>query len=355
MAFFSRNKGSDYREDEERRPDKNIPTRAFKDLNPENKKKRREPTKPWGKRERVFVLFILLTTVFLSGFLALWGRDYKLPGFPKLSFGLPSFSFKGETIIIEGNKENKEKSQKAISLFMQQTKNLSGVYGLYVIRPSDDSSYGVNEKQIFQGASLLKLPLMAALYKEVDMGNIDLDAKYTLKNSDKVPGSGSLWDMPAGTILSYRDLARLMGKESDRTAFKIVKNILGEEKLNNILSEVGMVNTSTITGETTPYDIGIFLKKLWKKELVSEKSRNEIFSYMTDTVYENWITAGIPNDIKVAHKYGRDTNVVNDAGVVFAQKPFILVIMSNGVIEKEADKVIPELAKAIYEIEAGTK
>lgn len=355
MAIFGREESEDYPDVEKRRLGKSIPTRAFKDLNPENKKKRREPTKPWGKRERLFVFFILLATVILSGFLALWGRDYKLPGFPKLSFGLPLFSFKGETIIIEGNKDNKEKSQKAISLFTQKTKTLSGVYGVYVIRLSDDSSYGVNEKEIFQGASLLKLPLMAALYKEVDKGNIDLDAKYTLKNSDKVPGSGSLWDMPAGTILSYRDLARLMGKESDRTAFKIVKNTLGDAKLNDILLQAGMVNTSTTTGETTPYDIGIFLKKLWKRELVSEKSRNEIFSYLTDTTYEDWLPAGIPNDIKVAHKYGRDTNIVNDAGIVFAQKPFILVIMSNGVIEKEADKVIPQLAKSIYEIEVGTR
>jgi len=46
-------------------------TRKFKDLNSENKKKRKEPPKPWGKRERLTVLIIMTITVLLSGILFL--------------------------------------------------------------------------------------------------------------------------------------------------------------------------------------------------------------------------------------------------------------------------------------------
>jgi hypothetical protein len=40
--------------------------------------------------------------------------------------------------------------------------------------------------------------------------------------------------------------------------------------------------------------------------------------------------------------------VVNDAGIIFSDQPFVLVIMSQGVNEEEADKVVPELARMIY-------
>lgn len=54
-------------------------------------------------------------------------------------------------------------------------------------------------------------------------------------------------------------------------------------------------------------------------------------------------------EIRVAHKYGVEDNVVNDAGIVFGEKPFVLVIMSKGVVVEEANEVFPKLARIFYE------
>ena len=70
---------------------------------------------------------------------------------------------------------------------------------------------------------------------------------------------------------------------------------------------------------------------------------------MTDTNFENWIRPGIPEDITFVHKYGREAHVVNDAGIVMSDKPFVMVIMTDGVIEREADDLIPKLAKLLYD------
>ncbi len=314
------------------------------------KPRRKKGPEPWGKKERYLVLYVLLTTIILSALLAASARNWKLPGLPRIS--LPSFE---GTIIIEGNKESKEereKSEKIISEFKKKTKELSGVYGLYVIRLKNGTSYGVSEKEIFEPASLNKLPVIAALYMEAEKDNLDLETKYTLKDSDKVGGAGSLAGEPAGTILTYRDLVRLMGKQSDNTAFNIVKKVLGKEVIEAATQEIGMKDT-VIEGEqkTTPYDIGLFFKKLWQGDIVSEKHKDEILGFLTDTVYESWISEGI-TDVDVAHKFGREVHVVNDAGIVLADEPFVLVILTKGVVEREADEVFPELAKLVYGIEA---
>ena len=315
-----------------------------------NPRKKKKGPEQWGQKERYLVLYVLLTTIILSALLAASARNWKLPGFPRIS--LPSFE---GTIIIEGNKESKEereKSEKVISEFKKKTKELSGVYGLYVIRLKNGTSYGVLEKEIFEPASLNKLPVIAALYMEAEKGNLDLETKYTLKNSDKVGGSGSLAGESAGTVLTYRDLVRLMGKQSDNTAFNIVKEVLGKEVIEAVIQEIGMEDT-VIDGEqkTTPYDIGLFFQKLWQGDIVSQKQRDEILGFLTDTVYESWISEGI-TDVDVAHKFGREVHVVSDAGIVLADEPFVLVILTKGVVEREADEVFPELAKLVYGIEA---
>lgn len=330
--------------------EKEIPTKKFKDLNPRNKRKRKEPVKPWGRKERLTILIVLLTTVFSSAFLGLSAREWKLPGLPKLSLAFPDFNpFRDETIVIGGNASVKSnKDFETIELFKKTTQSLSGVYAFYVVELEDGISYGVNEKQVMEAASLIKLPAFIALYKEAEAGRINLDSKYILKDSDKVSGSGSLATRNAGTVYTYRQLAEFMGQQSDNTAFNVIRKKLGDEKVNETIKEIGMISTSLEENEISAADVGLFFQKLYKGNLVSPDSSEEILGYLTKTIYEKHLVAGIPEGVRVAHKYGREVHVVNDGGIIFSEKPFVLVIMSKGVVEKEADEIFPNLVKLIY-------
>lgn len=346
MALIRRKKKVEEEETEE-----NSRKRKLKSKSIEQKKgRKKESSKPWGKKERYLVLGVLVTTSIASIILSLSAREWKLPGLPRIS--LPSFESK--PIVIEGNIKDFEKVTHIKDEFSSKTKELSGIYGFYVRRLNGGFGYGENEMEEFEPASLNKLPVMIAMFVAVEEGSISLETKYKLKNEDKIRGSGSLYIRPEGYELSYRDLVLLMGKESDNTAFNIARNILGEEKINKVIEEIGMGNTQ-VFGEdqfTTPYDIGILFSKLVEGELISSAHSEEILGYLTDTVYEQWLVAGISSEIRVAHKFGRETHVVNDAGVVFTEDPFIVVILSKGVVEREADKVFPELARLIFKTES---
>jgi beta-lactamase class A len=348
MGIFQRKKEDEEYEEELEIKSRKLPKdKAFKDLKPGNKKKRKEPLKPWTKKDRFLIFLLLILTAGMSAYLGLSAREFKLPGFSRLE--KPSFNLFGEEkIVIERDKTSEENAQKAVSEFNQKTKNLSGIYGLYVINLSDGYSIGIYEDTVFQAASLIKLPVIAAAYMEEEKGNLDLETKYKLKNSDKVEGAGSLYQKPEGYEISYRDLIRLMGKQSDNTAFRIIRNILGDATINKAAIEIGMGKTSLAKNETTPKDIGIFFEKLWKGEILNTVHKDEILNYLTDTSFESWLAAGVPKEVRVAHKYGREVNVVNDAGVVFAPKPYVVVILSKGVVEREADENFPELSRIIY-------
>lgn len=318
----------------------------------ERRKRKKEPPRPWTKKERYILLSIILFTSLTSAALGLSARAWKLPGLPRIT--LPKVNLE-EKYVITKKPEPTKKYDDVLNQIRNITKDLSGVYGVYVLHLDGSGSYGIYEEEIFTAASLIKLPVLVSLYKEAEEGRISLDKKYALKDSDKIVGAGSLYSKPVGTILTFRELAKLMGKESDNTAFGIVRTILGDEKINQVISKFGLTRTSLEENTTSPKDMGAIFYELYKSKYLTKDHSEVILNYLTDTVYESWLPAGISDDVRVAHKFGREVHVVNDAGIIFAKKPFILVIMSKGVVEKEADEVIPKLSKIIYEYELANQ
>lgn len=108
MAIFKRRKDEDEDTDEDliEREEKEIKkfTKKFKDLKPSNKKKRKEPPKPWGKQERYVVLIILAATVLIAAVLATKSQNsVKIDlGKPSLNFDFSQLNpFKEKVIIIQ--------------------------------------------------------------------------------------------------------------------------------------------------------------------------------------------------------------------------------------------------------------
>lgn len=310
MSVFGR-KSEDEEYDEEYEVEERRP-RKIRDLNPRNKRKRKEPPKPWGKKERLIVLVILLVSVVTSSTLAVSARDFKLPGFPRFSLDLKDLKFnffKGRTIIIGGGTpEQVQSADEIVAKFESVTKKLSGTYALYVIDLNTSYSFGIDEEKVMQAASLIKLPVMHYVQGKVDDSKLEA-----------------------------------MGKRSDNTVFIEMRDTFGDEELQKYIFDLGMTNTSIAQNETTPKEIGDLFKKIYLDK------NEKLLGYLTDTIYENWLTKGVPNDIRVSHKYGREVHVVNDAGIIYSENPYIVVIMTEGVIENEADRVFPELSKLVYD------
>jgi beta-lactamase class A len=231
-------------------------------------------------------------------------------------------------------------------------KDLQGTYGVYVYNLTSRHSYGFNQEKVFPAASLIKLPLIIALYQEAEAGIIDLESEYVLRVEDKETGAGVIQYKPIGTRYTYRELTQLMGRYSDNTAFNVVRQLLGDERIQATIDGLEMTKTSLEENKTSPADIGLFFRKFYAQSLLTRNHRDEIIDYLTKTAYEDRIPAGVPEDVKVAHKIGNETNSFSDAGIVFGKEPFILVIISKDALEKEALEALPEITKIVWEFES---
>jgi len=297
--------------------------------------------------DRLLIIGLFLTTVFLSGFLYFQ---------PQISAFFQKIKKTPEKItsplVITGGKEVKKFDPTPV---LEEIKNLTsqllGTYGVYVYRFEDGKEYGLHQNEIFPAASLMKLPVILTLYQEAEAGKINLEEEYKLLEKDKRGGAGVLQSRPAGEVYTYRKLAELMGQYSDNTANNVLVKILGPEKIQQTIDNLGMKKTNFAEYETTPQDIGLFFRKLYEGGVVTSQHKEEILKFLTKTGFEDRIPAGIPKEVRVAHKIGTEIGVFSDAGIVFSQKPFVLVIMSREAKESEAKEVLPKIAKAVWEWE----
>lgn len=346
MGIFSRNKKEEEIEEVEE-----IKKKKPRKAAPRGKanKKEIEERKPWSKHDRYFVLIILLGTIIISGILAMYARSWKLPNVPRVTF--PEGAFE-ETFVLEKQVSDNQQTE-IINKFKQETNNLSGVYGFKIINLVNGESYGYLNSEEFQAASLIKLPLITLVLEESEEKKLNLESIHTLKAEDKIGGSGSLQYSDEGEIYSLLELVELMGKQSDNTAFNILVNKIGEDNFQNYISEIGMRNTFYDTNLTTIDDIALFFKKLYENRLVNEESKTQVFEFLRDTQYEEHLPAGLPEGVETFHKFGRELHVVNDGGIVFGEEDFVMVILTKGVVEKEADEVFSNLVQLLYSNETN--
>src|SRR6185503_5455973 len=81
--------------------------------------------------------------------------------------------------------------------------------------------------QAFSAASLIKIPVAAALLAAVDTGAVSLDEMIVMGADDIGGGSGSLQYLPVGSRFTVRRLAELMIRRSDNTATNMLIGRLG--------------------------------------------------------------------------------------------------------------------------------
>lgn len=244
--------------------------------------------------------------------------------------------------------KKKEDGQLAIErLIADQT----GKFGIYVENLTNGENFGINQDTVLTAASVIKLPILTVYYQAVDKGKIDPETVYIIKNKDRlVYGTGSMQGQPAGTEYSYQEIAELVGKESDNMGAQLLINFLGGEvSVQKILKSWGLNLTSVIDNETTAKEMGILWKKIYEEKLLKPESKNKILESLTDTLVETRIPAGVPDRIRIRHKYGSEIGVVNDCGVVEARKPYVVCILSNEINDGQVEELLPKISRVVWE------
>jgi beta-lactamase class A len=229
------------------------------------------------------------------------------------------------------------------------TDNANGYYGFYFEDLVTGAWLGINEREEFVPVSLLKVPLMIAVLKEVEQGGLSLNDEIEILPSDVDMAWGDLADK-LGQKFTIKVLLEHMIQDSDNTAFRVLYRILPPQRIGETLLAVGL--PSDTTRAITPKLYSNMLRSLYLSSYLRRPLSEIALNIMLYTKYNSQIPAGVPSNVPVAHKIGFyfQEGYYHDCGIVYVpKKPYILCVMSVNTTQIEANRVISTVSKIVYD------
>src|SRR5215217_5171005 len=113
---------------------------------------------------------------------------------------------------------DRERVEKTLEEARQEIEDYNGVAGLYVWDLEGDYGYGIRPDEEFFTASIIKVPIMVAVYRKIDEGELSFSQEIEIKEDDWAAGAGWLQWEKAGTKQTVGDLLLLMMTQSDNVA-----------------------------------------------------------------------------------------------------------------------------------------
>lgn len=252
-------------------------------------------------------------------------------------------------------KEKYTASYKPLKEEIQQILSQSeGKFGVYFEDLTFHSWFGINEREQFLPASMLKTTTVAAILMQVQEGELSLDQEVTINKDDLNYRFGDLYEKEGNTF-TIKELIEIAMIDSDNTAIKALhKYMLGERWLEARLVmglPIASVKQSENGTALTPKEFSSVFRSLYYSGYLNRPFSNWILMLLSETDFNNGIPAGVPRDVAVSHKIGEwaSDGSVHDCGIVYAKKPYILCIMSRDTTLEEGNRVITEISKKVYD------
>ncbi len=229
--------------------------------------------------------------------------------------------------------------------------SLAGRYGVAVMDADGGAVFGTHMDDLFTAASVVKLPIALFAYHAVEASPLSLDDQWEVQPGDVTDGTGVLQYQPPGTRWTVRQLLDVLIRQSDNTAATMFRRLLGSDRIDEYMATLGAPNTRQLS-VTTPRETASLLSLLWRGQVLTPEHRDELLTFLKTTAFNDRIPAGVPAGITVAHKVGMYASAVNDAGIVFAGRPYVVSVFTDTPGDWDAaTRTIRTISAALYEFE----
>jgi beta-lactamase class A len=238
----------------------------------------------------------------------------------------------------------------------QKNNKLDASYLFIDAERGEHSEWGAD--RVLPAASTIKLPILIALFQDVDAQKVTLEEKLTIDKNSIASGSGDLQTQKPGTQVSVLVAATKMITISDNTATNLLIYRLGGKSVLNQRFRNWGLNTTTInrplpdlegTNVTTARELARSMMAIERGNIISEASRSQMLSMMSHTTGNTMLPQGLGAGAKIAHKTGDIGSLIADVGTIEfpTGKKYLAVVL---VKRPYNDPSGPELVRKMSEI-----
>lgn len=228
---------------------------------------------------------------------------------------------------------------------------ISGFQGkvyLYAKNLDTGATFDLNGSDRVRTASTIKLPIMTEVFQSVADGQARWTEELTLRDADKVSGSGVLTEFSDGVKLPLRDVMHLMIVLSDNTATNLILDRFTADRVNGRMDKLGLKQTRSNRkvrgdgndlkapsgwsregklpenqrfglGVSTPREMVTLLEKLERGEVVSAEASKEMIAVLKRNQDQDCIRRSF-GDTPVANKSGALDALRSDVAIVYSPK-----------------------------------
>ncbi|HEY2352862.1 MAG TPA: serine hydrolase [Candidatus Acidoferrum sp.] len=240
------------------------------------------------------------------------------------------------------------------------------------------SQWFSREHESFHAASTMKIPVMIELFHQVREGKLNLDDPLTIHNEFHSIVDGSVYKLDIsddsdavlyrleGQTQTLAQLCEAMITKSSNFAANLLIEKLGVENIRATVHQLGADEMCVLRGvddqkafdqglnnATSAYALLTLLTAIADGTAVDADSSRHMVEILQRQTFNEGIPAGLPPGTPVAHKTGEITKIHHDAAIVYAPRPFILVILVRGLADrKDSAALMAEITRQLY---AGTE
>lgn len=222
--------------------------------------------------------------------------------------------------------------------------------------------FGINEKEMFLPASLLKVPIMMTYYKfaesdpQILTKKIKFQTKYTLEQN-KIQFIAPEQEIELGKEYTVAELIERTIKYSDNQALVLLNNNMPDNYLKNLFKILGVEDDvlKRPNGTLSVKSYATFFRILYNTSYLNHEYSEKALQLLSEVSYNKALRAGVPQEIIVAHKFGESgydngERELHDCGIIYhPQKPYMLCIMTKGKDLDKMENTIKDISRFTYD------
>ena len=204
--------------------------------------------------------------------------------------------------------------------------------------------FGIREKEVFTGASLLKVPTIVAvlLQAEDNPGFLARTVRFEAYPDEDSPGQFvPEQKLARGQIYPVDELLRRAAAFSDNAAVGVLNQIVDPKYVARVYRELdvpqpppGQPGARAIA----PLGYGHLFRVLYNASYLNRPLSERALGYFAESTFHGGLEAGVPPGTTVSHKFGiyaipgrTQTAQLHDCGIVYRPgRPYFLCVMTEG-------------------------
>jgi len=232
---------------------------------------------------------------------------------------------------------------------------------------------GINENAVYDPASLLKVPLMMAYFKEAESGLPLLSEKLFYKGEPEDQKGIEFHTLIPNTWYTVEELLRAMIVKSDNDAKDILFSNMDLGAQNEVFGDLGIQVPSDPNAryQISAKTYSEFFRILYNSTYLSREYSEKALELLSEADFNGGIAAGIPAGTDIAHKFGQFQSPsprsaggaaglewqLHDCGIVYyPQRNYLLCVMTMGDDLSKLQNMIKNVSSIVYqEVSSGYK